>query len=824
MGTPTIVRSFAAGEVSPGWGMRADLPFYAHAAKRLLNFIVSRSGAASVRPGTVHGTACKTDDSNVKLVPFVSEVDGDSVVIEFGDGYLRFLNDNTPVTVDIGGLDAYDVGTAYAIADLVSDSGVAYYAVQASTGQSLADPTYWAALPGDVYEIPCPFNPSTTKTVQSGKLITFTSHDVRTQDLHYTDRTHWYFDVVTTAPTVEPPADVVLTADGIDSTHTAYDITVVVVDDGGDVSAAGAWSGELPTVDSGHHGFISWRAPLLGSGGPNIDHYEVYVGGSYVGSASGTDYEWDGSTPGGGTSGGVSSIAAPRNVAAEGTSDDPTVTPFRYVVTAIDPVSGQESLASAIVTGDLTQPEVTPHRITWTEELVGGTPVPEYRVYQDKANGGAFYYIGNTSSLAFVNTGLAQDTNRTPPTTAPGTIDPDDPSTFPAVAAYFQQRRFIGNTTSTPDAVRASKTGDYSNFTVSTPLQDSDGIAFRLSGNNNHDVRWLVALKQLLVMTGGGEWVVFGNADGALTPSDIRADQQTYAGVSDLVPPVAVGSSVVYVQARNKILRELEFTQQVEGLAGRDLTFFASHLVDDYMLVSLAFQQNPNALLWAVRDDGALLGLTYLPEHDMLAWHRHTALNTRFEYVVTIPETDRDALYCLVERDGHRYIERLSTAADAVRVDGAVVYEGAATAALSGLNHLEGQTVAVYADGAVRDSVVVASGTATFAAAYSNIIVGLPITAQLQPVDLDGPGATVIRGAKKRVGWAAIVLDASARDFSLGPSFDKLTPFVDQAEDSFSGIVELSLVSSYDYPGSVCLEHARPTPLTVLGFIPSVDL
>ena len=72
-------------------------------------------------------------------------------------------------------------------------------------------------------------------------------------------------------------------------------------------------------------------------------------------------------------------------------------------------------------------------------------------------------------------------------------------------------------------------------------------------------------------MTDGGEWRMIG-AGGIIAPNTITFDQETYVGVSPTVRPVVVGNSVLYLQARDSIIRDLRFEQEVEGLAGRDLT------------------------------------------------------------------------------------------------------------------------------------------------------------------------------------------------------------------------------------------------------------
>ena len=86
---------------------------------------------------------------------------------------------------------------------------------------------------------------------------------------------------------------------------------------------------------------------------------------------------------------------------------------------------------------------------------------------------------------------------------------------------------------------------------------------------------------------------------------------------------MVVGNTILYVQARGNVLRELQFTQDVEGMAGRDLTIYASHLFERRQIYYTDFQQTPHSILWCCDNDGRLLGLTYIPEQEVWGWHRH---------------------------------------------------------------------------------------------------------------------------------------------------------------------------------------------------------
>lgn len=523
---------------------------------------------------------------------------------------------------------------------------------------------------------------------------------------------------------------------------------------------------------------------------------------------------------------------------------------FSYIVTSAAPDTYEESTGSAItqVTTITEGTPDNPHILNWTPPA-GPTP-PEYYVYKDPFGNGTFGFIGTAvGAPSFRDTGFIPDFAVTPPLPR---ILFDTTGNYPLTAAYYQQRRFFAHTTLEPDAVWGSRTGFHSNFTISSPLQDDDAITFKISGNQYHPVQHLLGLKTLIVMTDAGEWTV-GQAKVPLTPANLPADQETYVGANG-VRPVVVGNAILYVQTRGTVLRDLQFEMEVEGLGGRDLSLFAAHLFTrPYTLDSLDYQQTPDSIVWTCRSDGTLLGLTYIREQDVWGWHRHdTGAAGRFEDVCVVPEADQDAVYVLVRRtiDGEfvRYIERLESRevvnwiTDSFFVDAGLTYTGAPVAAIAGLEHLEGEVVAVVADGAAvfdgnpaaanASEFTVAGGTIphVFAPAASVIHAGLAIQyPEIELLDLDVQGVE-LRDKKKRVGSVSLVLDQSVRSWQAGPDASRLTvvklkPFeAGLARTSFTGIEEVVLSSDYSDYGRVFLRHTDPLPLTILGVLPHVEL
>lgn len=734
MGTTVIQRAFGGGELAPALHARADQAKYVTGLRTCRNFMILRAGGIANRPGFRFVGASKVNTTAVFILRYVSEVAGESVLIEAGPNYLRFYKQGALVTLT--GVSAYSGAAAYVIGDIVVSGGVNYYSKAVQTG--VAPPSAnWYAMPSNILEVPTPFGNAGFYWQQSGNVISMTSQLVAPHELTCFALTRWSIRQVTTAPSITAPFGVALGGGAAGTTTRRYIVT------------AGA-----------------------------TDTFEESVGS---------------------TSASIASVTTP------------TVT--------------------------------VPITVTWTNP----PNTAENYIYCDPYGNGQYGYLGAAVGLLqFNDVGQVPDFTITPPTTR---VLFNTAGEYPAVSGYYQQRRFYGQTVNNPDACYGSRTGFYSNFSVSSPLQDDDAITFKMAGHQRNPIRHLLGLKTLIVLTDGGEWNVHG-AGGVLTPSGILADQETYVGVN-ATKPVIIGNAIIYTQARGSIVRDLQFEQQVEGFGGRDLTVFASHLFDGYTIDSMDFQQTPNSIVWACRSDGTLLGLTYIREQEMWGWHRHdTGADGLFEFVTVVPEDGEDVVYVLVRRTiggGYvRYIERLerreifSYNADSFFVDSGLSYSGAPVSTISGLGHLEGEVLAVLADGVVLNDGnptgpnatqfrVIGGSILNLGGSYSTIHAGLPIRfAEIETLDLDVQGES-IRDKKKRIANISILVETSARTFWAGPDATgarqiRLEPWKGVGNAPFTGQVEMSLKTIYDDYGRVFIRQTDPLPLTILGLLPNVDL
>lgn len=500
-------------------------------------------------------------------------------------------------------------------------------------------------------------------------------------------------------------------------------------------------------------------------------------------------------------------------------------TPYRYVVTAVDADGVTESLPSLVVTASNNLSLAGNYNTVSWSAVAGAT---RYRVYRQR--GGSFGYIGATTGLSIVDDNVLPDTSVTPPEDIfdlnTGTGD------YPSAVTYHEQRRFFAGTTNKPQTVWATRNATQSNLTSSIPSQDDDGLEFRIAAQQQNAIRHLIPLSDLIALTVGGEFRIYADNAPNITPTSLTIKPQGYSGASNVQPALTSGS-ILYVQAQGSRLRELAYNWQSSAYASIDISIMAPHLVNGYTVTDLAYTRAPVPTMWAIRSDGQMLGLTYVPEQQVYGWHRHTTSGA-FESVAVISEGLEDVLYVVVRRTVNgrqvRYVERLASREfveqeDAFFVDSGLTYDGAPVTTLTGLWHLEGRTVQILADGAVHPPLTVTNGSITLDDAYSVVHVGLGYTSDMQTLPLALEGAPAAgQFTRKNVNAVALRVNQSSV-VKAGPSFANLTeyPARDVADPHGSppalrtGELRFAVGPSWNSDAGVCVRQDLPLPLTVLS-------
>lgn len=496
---------------------------------------------------------------------------------------------------------------------------------------------------------------------------------------------------------------------------------------------------------------------------------------------------------------------------------------YYYLVTSLDDNGNESTGASGGPAQNNLFTAGNRNRIQWTI-AAGATAYNVYRSQLDSGFAAAasmWAFVGKSQSAEFVDDNIAADTSIVPPLDQ--TIFAST-SNYPAAVGYFEQRRVFAGTATDPQTTWLTKSGTDANMAKSTPLRDDDPIKFRAISRETYTLKHVVPLDDLLLFSGAAVWRVFSDNSDALTPANVTPRNIAYTGASMVQPAVTAADVLFEEVGSGHMIAVKDAPGSRSGYVLEDVSLMATHLFDGHTLRDLSFASGRTKTCWAVRSDGVLVGMTYVPVQEVMAWHHHDTDGT-FESCATVKEGVFDATYFVVKRtiNGRqvRYIERLrprnaTVLVDAFHVDAGRTYSGAPTTTISNAWHLEGKVINVLADGIVHPQRTVTGGQFTLDFAASKIHFGIPITAQLQTLPL-----SYQIGGYKNVADVALRVAYSA-GFSAGPSFTQLRAFKQRTTETygsptalFTGTAPVKLDGRWTLEGQVCVQQTDPLPLTV---------
>jgi hypothetical protein len=818
--------TFAGGEFAPALYGRRDLTKYASGLRRCRNFFSDQHGMLLNRPGTqfvgeAKFSASGDDTKTIRLIPFKFS-NGQNFLMEFGHQYIRFYQAGASV-VGVGSTTLNGVVTNF------------------SVGQVIEQATPYAF--GDLAKL---------KFAQIGDIVTLVHKSYAPMELKrlISNGTQWSLTTISfAAQSPSLPSENL----GWSSTYKAslsYQMNLGI-------------SGAKKRYD-----FAITR--LLKETATNriietVPFYFTGVGNAHLidstvpGWGAGTQYSRGGTAW---VSTADGRVWMTTNTGAPSTEPDPALYGSQWSGCYI----GFDRIAANIaappgVTDTLlgVMFSLSEHKPTlaWTFNAppAGWTQVG-WNLYQGQNTVlGLIYTSSNTTNAdSFtVDGSLAPNFNLTPPLgTNPFASD------NPGTVCFFDQRRTFGGTGNFPSDVFGTAVGDFYNLSPHPIVQENDAYDFRLASMGFEEIRWMLAMRFLLVGTSEAAWGMSGASgpDDAITATSVRARPQIYRG-SSWLDPLVVGDAVLIVQAKGSLIRELMFNLYTSTYQGNDMTVMASHLFANHTLTSWAYAQDPYSIVWATRDDGLLLGFTYMREHEVSAWHWHDTQGT-FDDVCAIAEGNEDAVYVVAHRkkgDGtwHRYIERFTTryaiprnadgsldVRQGVFLDASLTYNGApawnfgAPAGQAGtLAHLEGLAVNVLADGNVLGPYTVTNGqiniTNDLPEGASIVIVGLPYTSEMETLNLTVPGPDVRSNVKNVFRASFEVVDS--RGLKLGRDFNNLREWKQrQVSDNFNaiaaftGLDHVRFPSHFEHDARACVRQSDPLPVAIVGLGREVEV
>ena len=422
----------------------------------------------------------------------------------------------------------------------------------------------------------------------------------------------------------------------------------------------------------------------------------------------------------------------------------------------------------------------------------------------------------------------------------------DTTNNYPSVVTFFEQRLVFGATNNNPQTLWFSKNGDYENFTTGTA--DDDALIYTIASNQVNAIRYLSATRVLTIGTTGGEYVLTATSDGPVTPTTTLIRKYSNYG-SAAVEPVQVADVTLFVQRGGRKVREFRYVGDINVSAYQapDITIVAEHITVGG-LQAFAYQQEPDGVIWAIRADGTLLGVTYRREEEVVAWHKHIiggeydGGQAIVESIATLPsDTGEDELYMIVKRTINsvtkRYVEQMrpfdfgGVTTGAFFVDCGLRYEGTATGTLSGLYHLEGETLNVLANGATHPDREVTGGGIALAYNSTTAAVGYGYTSSMQTMRIEAGSADgTSQGKPKRIHAITLRLLETV-GIEVGNSSSENDPvffrdssmLMNQAVPLFTGDKDIEFPGGYDDDDRLYVRQTQPLPMSVLALFPRMN-
>jgi hypothetical protein len=823
----TVLRSFAGGEVTPELLARNDLSKYQTGLAQCKNFTVLPHGPAARRPGFEHVLEAFDSTKAVRLIPF-SYSAGQTVVLEFGHQYIRFhINGDTLLEADqaitsvVGNVVVTTAAHGYSTGDWVYIKNTAgtvgrFFKITVTNSTTFTTQNFWSVnanpasddLVARVYKIATPYDESDLFELhyaQDADVLTICHPSYPAKELRRYGSTDWQLVNVSFVPVQAVPAAPTVTATIPQNQNLSphvYGVTSVAADGVTESLLSATTSVNNNLTLAGNYNTITFNAV---NGGARYNIYKKRGGiFGYIGQIR----------PQAAVSQAISSIASIGSLI---TTTVRVITSGAHGFTTGDIVTISGS-SSPVFHGTWSITVTTAFQFTYSL----ASPIP----VGITATGGT----ASTSTLSILDDNITPDTTRTPPEDIVylNTASTD----YPAAVTHYERRRWFAGTEAQPQKIWATRNGTLSNLTTSVPSRDDDALEFRIAAQQQNTIRHLMPLSDLIALTVGGEFRIFADSSPVITPTSLSIKPQGYAGASQ-VQPALTSNSILYVQSQGACLRELSYSWESSSYGSVDVSILAPHLFNGYTVTDLAYVRAPVPTLWAVRSDGVLLGMTYVPEQKVYGWHQHTTDGV-FESVAVVSEGDEDALYAVVRRTINsrtvRYVERLHSRLfvdqeDAFFVDSGLTYDGTATSTISGLYHLEGRQVQIVADGATHPVRTVTNGSISLEFAASTAHIGLGYTSDLKTLPLASEAAAA-GGAymTKNVNGVAVRVTQS-NAVKAGPSFGKLTEYpardtsdpYDTAPALRTGELRFAVGPSWGSDGSVCIRQDLPLPLTVLG-------
>lgn len=406
---------------------------------------------------------------------------------------------------------------------------------------------------------------------------------------------------------------------------------------------------------------------------------------------------------------------------------------------------------------------------------------------------------------------------------------------YPKLCTFYQDRFVVAATDSKPNFIWFSRTGDYPNFGVEKvegTITDDSAITLPVINRKMCEIRHLVPANDLIILTSGNEWIVRG--DKTITPTNCNLKTQTQRGALSCEPQF-IGNRCVFVQERGGTVRDMGYSYESDNYTGQDLTLFVKTLVKGHVAVTSAYAQDPDSIIYYVRDDGQLNCLTYIPEQKVYGWS-HFVTNGKYRYVESVAEGEQDTIYFVVDRViNNKNVKCIERSIPLYTEDNSDVFLDCYVKVTNSIKtdyinapHLIGQMVDIVVDGQQMPSrVVPPTGVIKLDGKANVITVGLPYTTkikipsveqQLNDGTLQGRVATVSR---------VVLRMYKSFGGKVGRTFDRMDDITLPPNELFTGdkpVILPKMGINYSTDTSICIKHSDPFPFNLLSITRIVEI
>lgn len=416
---------------------------------------------------------------------------------------------------------------------------------------------------------------------------------------------------------------------------------------------------------------------------------------------------------------------------------------------------------------------------------------------------------------------------------------------FPSTVTFHEQRLWYGGTRLEPQTVKASVTLEFENFTPGA--DDTSALDYQIATEQVNAIRWISSGRGLGIGTTGGAFILSTGSDFTpITPTNVQVRRETNFG-SELIGTQVIGNFQYYIQRGGRKVREFAYSFDIDRHKATDQTLLAEHITES-TITNMDYAQSPNSVLWCVRADGEIATLTRQIEQEVTGWTRQIAGatiagNSLYESVATIPVGENDQVWTSVKRtinsvvrrhiEFHKPLDFGTDQADAFYVDSGLTYTGVAVSTLTGLEHLEGETVAILSEGAVLVPQTVSNGQITLAndQTTTKAHIGLSYLSEIEALRIEGGSRTgTAQGKIKRIYEVTFRFfktgggEFGERDVTDVIQFRSSADAMDEPVPLFTGDKRLPYPKGYDRDARVYIKQEQPLPMTVLAIMPKMEV